>query len=97
MENLYCYPDIEISRYPDIQCIARPVVPEGCCRVSPGGLESLLERRDGPGPGTPRHLQLGKTAWHGGGSQGSVEARLVGLVDPSDVPVVRHLLGKVIR
>ena len=33
---------------------------------------------------------------HRGGSQGSVEAGLVGLVNPSDVPVVRHLYREII-
>ena len=80
-----------ISRYPDILCIAKPVVPEGRGRVSPGGLVSLLQRRNGPRPGASPHLQLGNMAGDGGGTEGSVQARLVRLVDPSDVPVVRHL------
>ena len=71
--------------------IAKPVVPEWCGRVSPGVIVSLLQRRDRPRPGAPRHLQLGNMAGHRGGPEGSVEAGLVGFVDPSDVAVVRHL------
>ena len=60
-------------------------------------LISLLKTgRDGAGPGASPHLQPGDMPGHRGGSQGSVEAGLVGLVNPSDVPVVRHLYMEII-
>ena len=58
-------------------------------------LISLLKTgRDGAGPGASPHLQPGDMPGHRGGSQGSVEAGLVGLVNTSDVAVVRHLYSR---